>query len=247
MAGFVLVNGQKVTKPGFSVKAGAQVSVQEAFFARRFVSRGGFKLEKALLDFDIAVNERICLDIGASTGGFTDCLLQRGAKKVYAIDVGYGEMAWSLRNDPRVILKERCNARYLKPEDIYLPDEEKATFCCMDVSFISALKVLPAALLCLSSPNFDIVVLVKPQFEAGREHVTKSGVILSRQVHLEVLEKFVIGIRKLNLTLANLTFSPIKGPKGNIEFLALLRQADLNSAKEPDITYVVDRAHASQF
>lgn len=225
MDGGISVDGQKVTKPGTPVSADAKVSLASGWGKPKFVSRGGLKLEKAILQFSIDPSERICLDLGASTGGFTDCLLQYGASCVYAVDVGYGQLDWSLRNNPKVIVKERVNARHLKPDELYASDAARATLAVMDVSFISLLKVLPAAIGLLAPCSFEIIALIKPQFEAGREAVGKGGVVRSPAVHIQVIERLFEQAGDLGLQPCGLTFSPLKGPAGNIEYLWQLKAA----------------------
>lgn len=215
MSGEVFVNGQRVDKPGTAVAEDAQIEVRGGTLA--YVSRGGLKLEKAMAAFPIDLNGAVCADIGASTGGFTDCMLQNGAEKVYAVDVGYGQLAWSLRSDPRVVCMERTNVRYLTPEQI----PEPLDFGTVDVSFISLKLILPA-LHTLLKPEGQLVCLVKPQFEAGREKVGKKGVVRDPAVHREVLEQFLINAAEANFTVKEMTFSPIRGPEGNIEYLGHL-------------------------
>ncbi len=217
MEGLVYVSGQKEDKAGMSFPEDADVEVRGSVL--RYVSRGGLKLEKALQVFPVDLTDRICLDIGASTGGFTDCMLQNGAAKVYAIDVGYGQFDWRLRNDPRVVCMEKTNVRYVKPDDL----PEKASFAGIDVSFISLTKVLPAVadLLCDCS---ELVCLIKPQFEAGREKVGKHGVVRDPAVWEEVIRKVACAARELCLKPCGLDYSPIKGPEGNIEFLIYLKK-----------------------
>ena len=217
MEGLVYVSGQKEDKAGMSFPEDADVEVRGSVL--RYVSRGGLKLEKALQVFPVDLTDRICLDIGASTGGFTDCMLQNGAGKVYAIDVGYGQFDWRLRNDPRVVCMEKTNVRYVKPDDL----PEKASFAGIDVSFISLTKVLPAVadLLCDCS---ELVCLIKPQFEAGREKVGKHGVVRDPAVWEEVIRKVARAARELCLKPCGLDYSPIKGPEGNIEFLIYLKK-----------------------
>lgn len=210
MAGQVLVNDQPIQKPGTAVPVDANIRLTGQM---RYVSRGGYKLEAALERFGIDVAGWVAADIGASTGGFTDCLFQRGARKVYAIDVGYGQLAWSLRQDPRVVVMERVNARYLER----LPEE--VDIVTIDVSFISLLLILPAAVRLLK-PEGIIVALIKPQFEAGREQVGKGGVVREPAVHRAVLEKVLRGALAMGLMPFGLIPSPIRGPAGNIEFLA---------------------------
>ena len=216
MSGQVYVREQKVDKAGVQVEADAPVEVRGQ--GLRYVSRGGLKLEKAMETFPgLDLKGAVCADIGASTGGFTDCMLQNGAAKVYAVDVGYGQLAWGLRQDPRVVCLERTNARYLTREQV--PDP--LDFASVDVSFISLRLILPA-LAGLLKPEGQAVCLVKPQFEAGREKVGKKGVVRDPQVHLEVVERFLIDAREAGFSVKGMTFSPIKGPEGNIEYLAHL-------------------------
>ncbi|SFF93756.1 23S rRNA (cytidine1920-2'-O)/16S rRNA (cytidine1409-2'-O)-methyltransferase [Desulfotomaculum arcticum] len=211
MAGEVTINGMPVDKPGQKVTADPDITVRAKL---RYVSRGGLKLEKALQVFAINLQGRVILDIGASTGGFTDCALQNGARYVYAVDVGYGQIAWSLRNDPRVGVLERTNIRYLE-KDVFksgMPD-----FITIDVSFISLCLVLPRADFLLG--NYEGVALVKPQFEAGREKVGKKGVVKDPAVHRDVLKKVINCLVELNCSVLGLDYSPVKGPEGNIEYL----------------------------
>lgn len=215
MAGVVFVNGQKADKAGDMIKEDAVVEVRGHDIG--YVSRGGLKLEKAMQVFPMHPDGKVCMDIGASTGGFTDCMLQNGAVKVYAIDVGYGQLAWSLRSDPRVVCMERTNVRYLTPEQI----PEPLDFGTVDVSFISLKLILPA-LRTLLKPEGQLVCLVKPQFEAGREKVGKKGVVRDPAVHREVLEQFLINAAEADFTVKEMTFSPIRGPEGNIEYLGHL-------------------------
>ena len=212
MAGQVLVDGTVVDKPGRRIAEGAQVTVREGL---PYVSRGGIKLAHALDRLDVHVFDRIAADIGASTGGFTDCLLQRGARKVYAVDVGHGQLAWKLRQDPRVTVLDRTNVRYLQS----LPDPiELAT---IDVSFISLELVLPAVVKLLR-PEGEVLALIKPQFEAGRDQVGKGGVVKDPAVHRKVLEKLVAVATRAGLRIRGLTPSPVRGPAGNVEFFAHL-------------------------
>ena len=215
MAGPVYVDGQKEDKAGTKVAVTAKLEVKVN--QMKYVSRGGYKLEKAMDVFGIRLNGKICLDIGASTGGFTDCMLQNGASKVYAIDVGYGQFAWKLRNDERVVCLEKTNVRYVTHEQV--PDE--GDFASIDVSFISLTKVLPAVLGVLGEKG-QLVCLIKPQFEAGREKVGKKGVVRDSSVHREVIEMIVEYVRTQSLGILGLDFSPIKGPEGNIEYLIYL-------------------------
>lgn len=215
MAVNVYVDGQKEDKAGTKVAVTAKLEVKGN--QMKYVSRGGYKLEKAMDVFGIRLDGKICLDIGASTGGFTDCMLQNGASKVYAIDVGYGQFAWKLRNDERVVCLEKTNVRYVTHEQV--PDE--GDFASIDVSFISLTKVLPAVLGVLGEKG-QLVCLIKPQFEAGREKVGKKGVVRDSSVHREVIEMIVEYVRTQSLGILGLDFSPIKGPEGNIEYLIYL-------------------------
>ena len=222
MSGLVFVNGQRVDKPGTAVPNDAKIEIRGNTL--KYVSRGGLKLEKAMAEFPIELNGCICGDIGASTGGFTDCMLQNGASKVYSVDVGYGQLAWKLREDPRVVCMERTNARYLTPEQI--PDP--LDFASVDVSFIS-LKLIFPALYGLLRQEGEIACLIKPQFEAGREKVGKKGVVRDPAVHQEVLEHFLTHAKENHFTVLGITYSPIRGPEGNIEYLGYLKKCD-----EPD-------------
>lgn len=215
MAGEVYVNGQKADKSGMEVDITANIEVRGS--ACPYVSRGGLKLEKALKNFGVDPTGYVCSDSGASTGGFTDCLLQQGASKVFAIDVGYGQLAWKIRNDPRVVVMERTNIRYVTPEDL----GEMLDLSVIDVSFISLGLVLPVVKTLLK-PTGQVLCLIKPQFEAGKDKVGKKGVVRDPAVHEEVLQNFVSLAKSLDFTIRNLTFSPVKGPEGNIEFLAHL-------------------------
>ena len=225
MAGNVYVDGQKEDKAGTKVAVNADIEVKGS--QMKYVSRGGYKLEKAINEFGVELEGKICLDIGASTGGFTDCMLQNGASKVYAIDVGYGQFAWKLRQDERVVCLEKTNVRYVTHEQV--PDE--GDFASIDVSFISLTKVLPAVLGVLG-PAGQLVCLIKPQFEAGREKVGKKGVVRDINVHREVIEMIVNYVRAQNLGILALDFSPIKGPEGNIEYLIYLDKSQAGMAVE---------------
>ena len=202
-----------------------------------YVSRGGLKLEKALRDFHVDPTGYVCSDSGASTGGFTDCLLQQGASKVFAIDVGYGQLAWKIRSDPRVVVMERTNIRYVTPEDL----GEPLDLSVVDVSFISLKIVLPA-IQKLLKPTGQVLCLIKPQFEAGKENVGKKGVVRDPAVHADVLQNFLALADSLHFTVRNLTFSPVKGPEGNIEFLAHLSMQP-GQAQIPDVAALVAQAH----
>lgn len=235
MAGLVYVDGQKVDKPGFAVDAAQTVELRGT--ACPYVSRGGLKLEKALRDFGVDVRDFVCSDSGASTGGFTDCLLQQGARKVFAIDVGYGQLAWKLRSDPRVVCMERTNIRTLTPESL----GEPLDLSVIDVSFISLKLVLPV-IHALLKPEGQALCLIKPQFEAGKEKVGKKGVIRDPAVHREVLEAFMDTAHSNGFILKNLTFSPVKGPEGNIEFLGHLSKAQ-GASLHSDAAELVRLAH----
>lgn len=235
MAGSVFVGGQRVDKPGTAVANEADIEVRGHVL--RYVSRGGLKLEKAMKTFPLTLEGKICADIGASTGGFTDCMLQNGAVKVYSVDVGYGQLDWKLRNDPRVVCMERTNARYLTHEEI--PDE--LDFASIDVSFIS-LKLIFPALYGLLKDGGEIACLIKPQFEAGREKVGKKGVVRDPAVHLEVLENFLIHAKDNNFTVVDITYSPIRGPEGNIEYLGYLRKGNVPNG-EFDLSAIVKASH----
>ena len=237
MSGAVFVDGQKCDKAGTPVADDAAVEVRGETCP--FVSRGGLKLEKALREFGVDPTGYVCSDSGASTGGFTDCLLQKGAKKVFAIDVGYGQLAWALRTDPRVVCMERTNIRYVTPEDL----GEPLDLSVVDVSFISLRLVLPAVQKLLK-PTGQVLCLIKPQFEAGKDKVGKKGVVREKSTHVEVLEQFLGLADELGFTVRNLTFSPVKGPEGNIEFLAHL---SMQPGQEtlPDIDALVAQAHTA--
>ncbi|OLP17858.1 TlyA family rRNA (cytidine-2'-O)-methyltransferase [Leptolyngbya sp. 'hensonii'] len=218
-AGEVTVNRQVIDKPGTEVDLSADIQIKQK---SPYVSRGGEKLAKALTGFAISVHDRVCLDGGISTGGFTDCLLQAGAKQVYGIDVGYGQVAWSLRQDPRVILHERTNLRYLDPEVLYETAEIRPDLAVVDVSFISLTKVLPALWKLLSSPR-EMVLLVKPQFEVGRAKVGKNGVVREARDQAEAIWQVLQAAQGLGWGYHGLTWSPLLGPAGNIEYLLWLR------------------------
>ena len=235
MSGCVYVDGQKADKPGVSYEETVSIEVRGA--ACPYVSRGGLKLEKALRDFGVHPQGFVCSDSGASTGGFTDCLLQQGASKVFAIDVGYGQLDWKIRSDPRVVVMERTNIRYVTPEQL----GEPLDLSVVDVSFISLRIVLPAIKNLLKDDG-QVLCLIKPQFEAGKDKVGKKGVVRDAQTHKEVLDNFVQLANELQFTIKGLTFSPVKGPEGNIEFLAHLAQ---NGGQGicPDTADVVAQAH----
>ena len=235
MSGLVFVKGQRVDKPGTAVPNDAEIEVRGN--ALKYVSRGGLKLEKAMDIFPVALKDAVCGDIGASTGGFTDCMLQNGAAKVYAVDVGYGQLAWKLREDSRVVCMERTNARYLDHEQI--PDE--LDFASIDVSFISLKLILPAVHNVLKDGG-HVACLVKPQFEAGKEKVGKKGVVRDPAVHLEVLEHFLDHVKESGFTVLGLTYSPIRGPEGNNEYLGYLEKGEWQP-KEFDLKALVAESH----
>ena len=235
MSGLVFVNGQRADKPGTPVAPDAKIEVRGE--ALPFVSRGGFKLDKALKVFPVDARGKICIDCGASTGGFTDVLLQHGAAKVYAVDVGYGQLAWKLRTDERVVNLERTNLRYITREQIPEPIE----LAVMDVSFISIKLVLPA-IKELLLPGADIICLIKPQFEAGREEVGKKGVVRDSRVHCEVIHNILYFAPEIGLTPMGLDYSPIKGPEGNIEYICHLKNGRFDGAL-PDVESLVKASH----
>ena len=234
MSGIVYVNGQKADKPGASFPADCDIEVRGN--ALPFVSRGGYKLDKALKVFPVSVRDKICIDCGASTGGFTDVLLQNGARKVYAVDVGYGQLAWKLRNDERVINLERTNLRYITREQI----PEIADIAVMDVSFISIKLVLPAVTQLLSD-DCDIICLIKPQFEAGRELVGKKGVVRDKKVHCSVINGILDFAPAIGLYAHHLDYSPVKGPEGNIEYICHLKKTVSDCTF--DVESVVEASH----
>lgn len=235
MSGIVYVDDQKADKPGMSFEEDVKLEVRGATCP--YVSRGGLKLEKALRDFGVDPTGFVCSDSGASTGGFTDCLLQQGAKKVFAIDVGYGQLDWKIRSDPRVVVMERTNVRYVTPEQL----GEPLDLSVIDVSFISLKIVLPVIKTFLKQ-NGQVLCLIKPQFEAGKEKVGKKGVVRDPETHKEVLDNFVTLAESLGFNILGLTFSPVKGPEGNIEFLGHLT-LDNKAGIQPDTAQVVALAH----
>ncbi len=235
MAGQVYVNGMKATKAGMTVAEKDEIEVRGT---SEFVSRGGHKLKKAMNSFPISLQDKICMDVGASTGGFTDCMLQNGASKVYSVDVGYGQLAWKLRSDSRVVNLERTNIRYVTDEQV--PD--KINFASVDVSFISLCLVLPAIYPILADDG-ECVCLIKPQFEAGKEKVGKKGVVRDRNVHSEVIEKIYNFAIEKGFDVAGLDYSPIKGPEGNIEYLIYLKKESEENATV-DIDAVVNASHS---
>lgn len=239
MSGNVYVDGQKEDKAGSNFPAEAVIEVRGNTL--KYVSRGGLKLEKAMENFDVTLAGKICMDVGSSTGGFTDCMLQNGAVKVYAVDVGHGQLAWKLRNDERVVCMEKTNIRYVTPEDV----ADKINFSSIDVSFISLTKVLGPVKELLADDG-QIVCLIKPQFEAGREKVGKHGVVRDSAVHLEVIEKVIDFAISIGFEVLNLEFSPVKGPEGNIEYLLHLQKHTEGSYTDVpfEAAQVVEKAHA---
>ena len=240
MSGIVYVDGQKEDKAGSMFDETANVEVRGTTL--KYVSRGGLKLEKAMTHFGVTLEGKICMDVGASTGGFTDCMLQNGAVKVYSVDVGHGQLAWKLRNDERVVCMEKTNIRYVTPEDI----GEPVDFSSIDVSFISLTKVLGAIRAYLTDDG-EIVALIKPQFEAGREKVGKKGVVREKSTHHEVIEKVTEFAVSIGFSVLEITFSPIKGPEGNIEYLVHLKKCPEEEAKieTKELDQVVDEAFAA--
>lgn len=238
MSGSVYVDGQKEDKAGQTFPEEANIEVRGSTL--KYVSRGGLKLEKAMECFDVSLSGKICMDVGSSTGGFTDCMLQNGAVKVYAVDVGHGQLDWKLRNDPRVICMEKTNIRYVKPDDI----EDRIQFSSIDVSFISLTKVLGPVKELLTDDG-EIVCLIKPQFEAGREKVGKHGVVRDASVHKEVIDMVMNYAVSINFEVLNLEFSPVKGPEGNIEYLLhlLKHQSGEYSSIPVDSGEIVRKAH----
>lgn len=239
MEGKVFVDQQREDKAGAMFPADALIEIHGN--PLKYVSRGGLKLEKAMKDFGLSLEDKVCMDVGASTGGFTDCMLQNGAGKVYAVDVGYGQFAWKLRQDPRVVCMEKTNIRYLTPEQI----QEPIGFASVDVSFISLGKVLPAVRALLER-EAEMVCLIKPQFEAGREKVGKKGVVRDPAVHQEVMERVLLQAAELGFEVLHVDYSPIKGPEGNIEYLVHLIYHQTAGKEVPvDVREVVAKAHAA--
>ena len=238
MAGVVYVNNQKADKPGMNISDKDHIEVRAN--PLQYVSRGGLKLEKAMKAFDLSLQNKVCADIGASTGGFTDCMLQNGAEQVYAVDVGYGQLAWKLRTDPRVVNLERTNFRHVTKEQIDIPLD----FASVDVSFISLTLILPV-LMDLMRENGEAVCLIKPQFEAGKNKVGKKGVVRDPAIHLEVLQKITSFALELKFSVLHLTYSPIKGPEGNIEYLCHLRKDGLGKYEADSPEEVARVSHAA--
>lgn len=238
MAGAVFVDGQKEDKPGLKIKLTANIEVRQKM---KYVSRGGYKLEKAMSVFPIELTQKVCMDVGASTGGFSDCMLQNGASKVYAIDVGYGQLAWSLRQDERVVCMEKTNMRYVTHQEVL----DEIDFSSIDVSFISLTKILLVVYNLLREEG-ELVALIKPQFEAGREQVQKHGVVKEAKVHEQVILKVWEYAKSIGFSIKGLDFSPIKGPEGNIEYLIYLsksKEDSLEQEKETLIWQTVQSSH----
>lgn len=236
MSGVVFVDGQREDKAGADFDVNVPIEVKGNTL--KYVSRGGLKLEKAMANFDVSLADKICMDVGSSTGGFTDCMLQNGAVKVYAVDVGNGQLHWKLRQDERVICMEKTNIRYVTPDQI----ADKIDFSSIDVSFISLTKVLKPVKDLLTDKG-EIVCLVKPQFEAGREKVGKKGVVRDIKVHKEVINMVIDYAREIGFTICNLDYSPIKGPEGNIEYLLHLSKDAEHGTTEIDVDKVVEASH----
>ena len=240
LAGNVMIGTEVITKAGYQLNPGKEYDFN--IKSMPYVSRGGFKLQKALESFDINVENRICLDAGASTGGFTDCLLQHGAKYVYAADVGYGQLDWKIRSSDKVKAIEKTNLKICTPEDIYSENDEKPDLLVSDLSFISLEKVLPN-LKTLMKPEFhEMVCLIKPQFEAGKELVEKGGVVRDKNVHRQVIQNVINCVKSLNYTIKGLTYSSIKGPAGNIEYLIWFGTEQEEDVYEP-VQNIIDEAH----
>lgn len=236
MAGLVYVNGERCEKPGLSYDPGCEIEIKGKPVP--YVSRGGLKLEKAITEFGINLEGAVCVDVGASTGGFTDVMLKNGAAKVYAVDVGYGQLAWELRNDPRVVCMERTNFRYVTAEHI----KELIDFGSADVSFISLRLILPP-LKALLKPDGKVVCLIKPQFEAGRSKVGKKGVVKDPRVHEEVINDIINTATGMGFSVSGLTWSPITGPEGNIEYLLYIVNGMHDEKKHISVTDTVKSAH----
>ena len=236
MSGIVFVDGQREDKAGSTFDEKVTIEVKGPTL--KYVSRGGLKLEKAMKHFDVTLEGKVCMDVGASTGGFTDCMLQNGAVKVYAVDVGHGQLDWKLRNDERVVCMEKTNIRYVTSEQI----EEPPAFASIDVSFISLTKVLGVVKELLTEKG-EIVCLIKPQFEAGREKVGKKGVVRDKNVHVEVIHMVMEYAASIGFVLCNLEFSPIKGPEGNIEYLLHLSKDTTRKSAEINVENIVNASH----
>ncbi|MBS4759754.1 MAG: TlyA family RNA methyltransferase [Clostridium sp.] len=244
MAGDVRINDEVITKSGYQLELKENTRIE--IKSLPFVSRGGLKLDKAIKAFQINLSDRICLDAGASTGGFTDCMLQNNAKKVYAVDVGYGQLAWKLRSDKRVKVVERTNIKNCNPSEIYDEKDTLPDFCAMDLSFISITKVLENILKLMNLEKQEIVSLIKPQFEAGKELVGKNGVVREKSTHKKVIEEVIEFAENIGLYPKQLTFSPIKGPAGNIEYLVQLINEKTDFNKNV-IDEIVEKANENNF
>ena len=238
MSGIVYVDNNKEDKAGTTFEETSKIEVRGNTL--KYVSRGGLKLEKAMNNFGVTLDGKVCMDVGASTGGFTDCMLQNGAVKVYSVDVGHGQLAWKLRNDDRVVCMEKTNIRYVTPDDI----DDVIEFASIDVSFISLTKVLPAVRELLTQDG-EIVCLIKPQFEAGREKVGKKGVVRELSTHVEVVEMIVDYARANGFRTLHLSYSPIKGPEGNIEYLLHITKDENRDNEEFDIKALVEESHSA--
>ena len=238
MSGIVYVDNNKEDKAGTTFEETSKIEVRGTTL--KYVSRGGLKLEKAMNNFGVTLDGKVCMDVGASTGGFTDCMLQNGAVKVYSVDVGHGQLAWKLRNDDRVVCMEKTNIRYVTPDDI----DDVIEFASIDVSFISLTKVLPAVRELLTQDG-EIVCLIKPQFEAGREKVGKKGVVRELSTHVEVVEMIVDYARANGFRTLHLSYSPIKGPEGNIEYLLHITKDENRDNEEFDIKALVEESHSA--
>ncbi len=238
MSGIVYVDNNKEDKAGTTFEETARIEVRGNTL--KYVSRGGLKLEKAMNNFGVTLEGKVCMDVGASTGGFTDCMLQNGAVKVYSVDVGHGQLAWKLRNDERVVCMEKTNIRYVTPDDI----DDVIEFASIDVSFISLTKVLPAVRE-LMTHDGEIVCLIKPQFEAGREKVGKKGVVRELSTHIEVVQMIVDYARANGFRTLHLSYSPIKGPEGNIEYLLHITKDESRENEEFDIRALVEESHSA--
>lgn len=238
MSGIVFVDGQREDKAGSTFDDRIPIEIKGSTL--KYVSRGGLKLEKAMQHFDVTLEGKVCMDVGSSTGGFTDCMLQNGAVKVYAVDVGHGQLDWKLRNDPRVVCMEKTNIRYVTPDQI----EDRIAFASIDVSFISLTKVLGPVKELLTDDG-EIVCLIKPQFEAGREKVGKKGVVRDKNVHKEVIHMVMEYAQSIGFTLCNLEFSPIKGPEGNIEYLLHLSKDADHAVGQLDVDAIVEASHGT--
>lgn len=236
MEGSVFVGSERIDKPGQKLDEDIEIRIKEN--PNIYVSRGGLKLEKSISSFGLKLENKTSMDIGASTGGFTDCMLKNGAKKVYAIDVGYGQLDWKLRNDHRVVVMERTNFRYVEKEDI----GEEIDFASIDVSFISLKLILPVAKKLLKD-NGEIIALIKPQFEAGRENVGKKGIVKDKKIHFQVIQEIVNFCREIDLSASALTYSPITGATGNIEFLLHLKNNLDTSIDDKEIEEIIEEAH----